>query len=32
MFLIADHPSDTMEDGSVYQYKFDTSAFENPNF
>ena len=30
--LIADHPSDTMEDGSVYQYKFDTSAFENPKF
>ena len=30
--LIADHPSDTMEDGSVYQYKFDTSAFNNPKF
>ena len=30
--LIADHPSDTMEDGSVYQYKFDTSAFHNPKF
>ena len=30
--LIADHPSDTMEDGTVYQYKFDTSAFHNPKF
>ena len=30
--LIADHPSDTMEDGSVYQYRFDTSAFDNPEF
>ena len=30
--MIADHPSDTMEDGTVYQYKFDTSAFNNPKF
>ena len=31
--MIADHPSDTMEDEfTVYQYKFDTSAFHNPKF
>jgi len=30
--LIADHPSDTMEDGTVYQYKFDTTQFHNPEF
>ena len=30
--LIANHPSDTMEDGSVYQYKFDTTLIEDPDF
>lgn len=30
--LIADHPSDTMENGTVYQYKFDTALFTNPEF
>mgnify|MGYP001182827886 FL=1 len=27
--LIANHPSDTMEDGTVYQYKFDTTLIIN---
>lgn len=30
--LIAGHPSDTMENGDVYQYHFDTSKFHNPEF
>ena len=30
--LIANHPSDTMEDGTVYQYKFDTTLIEDPDF
>jgi len=30
--LIAGHPSDTMENGQVYQYHFDTSKFHNPEF
>ncbi len=30
--LIADHPSDTLEGGIVYQYKFDTSLIQDPPF
>ena len=30
--LIANHPSDTLEGGVVYQYKFDTSLIEDPDF
>ncbi|MDG1238310.1 MAG: GldM family protein [Flavobacteriales bacterium] len=30
--LIADHPSDTLEGGLVYQYKFDTSLIKDPDF
>ena len=30
--LIANHPSDTIEDGMVYQYKFDTSLIKDPDF
>jgi len=30
--LIAGHPSDTMENGDVYQFHFDTSKFHNPEF
>ena len=30
--LIANHPSDTLEGGLVYQYKFDTTLIEDPDF
>ena len=30
--LIANHPSDTLEGGIVYQYKFDTTLIEDPDF
>ena len=30
--LIANHPSDTLEGGIVYQYKFDTTLIEDPEF
>tara|TARA_X000000950_G_scaffold101390_2_gene128042 strand:+ start:1585 stop:3594 length:2010 start_codon:yes stop_codon:yes gene_type:complete len=30
--LIANHPSDTLEGGVVYQYKFDTSLIDDPDF
>ena len=30
--LIANHPSDTLEGGIVYQYKFDTSLIQDPPF
>ena len=30
--LIANHPSDTLEGGVVYQYKFDTTLIDDPEF
>ena len=30
--LIANHPSDTLEGGIVYQYEFDTSLIKDPDF
>ena len=30
--LIANHPSDTLEGGVVYQYKFDTTLIADPDF
>jgi gliding motility-associated protein GldM len=30
--LIANHPSDTLEGGIVYQYKFDTTLIKDPDF
>ena len=30
--LIANHPSDTLEGGIVYQYEFDTTLIEDPDF
>ena len=30
--LIANHPSDTLEGGVVYQYKFDTTLIDDPDF
>ena len=30
--LIANHPSDTLEGGLVYQYEFDTSLIKDPDF
>ena len=30
--LIANHPSDTLEGGIVYQYKFDTTLIQDPDF
>ena len=30
--LIANHPSDTLEGGIVYDYKFDTTLIEDPDF
>ena len=30
--LIANHPSDTLEDGTVYQYEFDTTLIGEPEF
>ena len=30
--LIANHPSDTLEGGLVYQYKFDTTLIDDPDF
>lgn len=30
--LIANHPSDTLEGGIVYQYEFDTSLIQDPDF
>jgi hypothetical protein len=30
--LIANHPSDTLEGGMVYQYLFDTTLIEDPDF
>lgn len=30
--LIANHPSDTLEGGIVYQYKFDTTLIDDPDF
>ena len=30
--LIANHPSDTLEGGVVYQYELDTSLIQDPDF
>tara|TARA_B100000768_G_scaffold128792_1_gene119410 strand:+ start:738 stop:2747 length:2010 start_codon:yes stop_codon:yes gene_type:complete len=30
--LIANHPSDTLENGTVYQYLFDTTLIQDPDF